>query len=134
MAAVSALVGRYVQSINDADTALAGDVWLKSDQVSFINPMGHETGWDAIVANVYEKAMRDAFSERKLVPLDVAVNLFGDTAVAEFNWEFDAIRREDGVAIQTKGRESQVCRRTDGGQWELIHVHYSGRPVVEGQQ
>ncbi len=134
VAAVSELVEMYVQSINDVDTVLAGEVWLKSDQVSFINPRGHETGWDAIVENVYEKAMRDSFSKRRLTPRDIAVNLFGDTAVAEFAWVFDATRREDGVAIQTTGRESQVYRRTGSGRWELVHVHYSGRPVEEGQQ
>ena len=44
VAAVSELVEMYVQSINDADTLLAGEVWLKSDQVSFINRLLSKIG------------------------------------------------------------------------------------------
>ena len=129
-AALAALVEKYVQSINDVDLALAGEVWLTSDRVSFIYPRGRETGWDAIMENFYGKTMRDRFSKRNLTPRDIAVNLFGDTAVVEFKWTFDATRREDGLEIQQMGRESQVYRRADDEQWKLVHIHYSGPPVA----
>ena len=125
VAAVSSLLEKYVHSINEADTEVAGDVWLTSDPVSFISPIGHQVGWESIVQNFYERAMRDSFSQRKLTLHDIAVNVFGDTAVAKFEWVFDATKREDGSAIQTKGRESQVYTRTDDGRWRLVHVHYS---------
>ena len=125
VAAVSSLLEKYVHSINEADTMVAGDVWLTSDPVSFISPIGHQVGWESIAQNFYERAMRDSFSQRKLTLHDVAVNVFGDTAVANFNWVFDATKREDGSAIQTKGRESQVYTRTEDGLWRLVHVHYS---------
>lgn len=92
VAAVNALVDTYAQSVNEASTELASQVWLTSDQVSFINPTLHEVGWEVIAQNIYEKAMGGMFSERKLAPRDVAVHVFGDTAVARFSWVFDATR------------------------------------------
>ncbi len=127
--AITALVEKYVQSINAVDLALAGEVWLQSDRVSFIYPRGHQTGWEAITENFYGKTMGDMFSKRDLTARDIAVNLFGDTAVVEFNWTFDATRRKDGVEIQETGRESQVYRRADGERWKLVHIHYS-RPLA----
>lgn len=123
--AVSALVDKYTQSVNEASTELASEVWLTSDQVSFINPQLHEVGWEAIARNIYEEAMGGMFSERKLVPEDVDVKIFGDTAVARFSWVFDATRREDGSKIQTTGWETQVYARVDDLRWRLVHVHYS---------
>lgn len=123
-AAVSALVEEYAQSVNEADTSLAGEVWLTSDGVSFTNPGGRQAGWDAIRQNIYERAMGESFSERVLTPGDVTVNVHGDTAVAEFEWVFDATRREDGVEVREEGWETQVYTRTEGGRWRLVHVHY----------
>ena len=48
VAAVRVLVGKYVQSVDDADTTLAGEIWLRSPHVSFIHPRGHEVGWETI--------------------------------------------------------------------------------------
>lgn len=129
-AVVTALVEKYIQSINDADTALAGEVWLKSDRVLFIYPRGRQRGWAAIAENFYGKAMGAPFSQRKLAARDIAVNLFGDTAVVEFNWTFDATRRKDEVGVQQNGRETQVYRRGGGEPWKLVHIHYSGTPIT----
>lgn len=129
-AALTALVEKYAQSIDDVDLALAGEVWLKSDRVSFTYPRGHERGWDAIAANFYGKTMGEVFSKRDLQLRDIAVNLFGDTAVVEFNWTFAATRRKDEVEVRQSGRETQVYNRTDGGRWQLVHIHYSGTPIT----
>ena len=55
------------------------------------------------------------------------MNVFGDAAAVEFNWDFRAVFRLDDQPLHTTGRESQVCTRTSGG-WRLVHVHYSGPP------
>ena len=74
--------------------------------------------------------MGEMFSERKLVTSDVSLQLFGDAAVVEFYWQFDAKFRADGSPITTKGRESQVFYKSPTKGWQLVHVHYSNMPVT----
>jgi ketosteroid isomerase-like protein len=130
---IKALVDKYAKSIDDADTTLASQIWLDSPDVSFIHPAGHEHGFAQIKENVYKRLMGETFSERKLIPHDVSVHVFGDTAFAEFYWDFTAKLRKDGSQIATHGRETQVYRKGQEG-WRLVHVHYSGMPVTTERQ
>jgi ketosteroid isomerase-like protein len=127
-AALRTLIEKYAKSVDGADTALASTIWSKSADVSFIHPRGHEHGWQEVKQNVYETLMGATFSERKLTPRDVVVHVYGDTAWAEFYWDFVAKFRSDGAALKTTGRETQIYRKADG-HWELVHVHYSGMPA-----
>jgi ketosteroid isomerase-like protein len=77
--------------------------------------------------------MGETFSERKLSPRDISIQMLGDAAVVEFYWDFVAKFRKDGSSITTHGRETQVYRRTPEG-WRLVHVHYSGMPVTDQRQ
>lgn len=127
------LVTKYAKSVDDADTTLAAQVWLVSSDVSFIHPRGHEHGFDQIKQNVYTHLMREAFSERKLSPRDVAIHVHENSAWVEFYWDFAAKLRKDGSSITTHGRETQVYWKTPDG-WRLTHVHYSGMPVTQARQ
>jgi ketosteroid isomerase-like protein len=77
--------------------------------------------------------MGGMFSERKLSTHDIAVQMLGDCAIAEFYWDFVAKLRKDGSPLTTHGRETQVYRKTPDG-WRLVHVHYSGMPVAAERQ
>jgi uncharacterized protein (TIGR02246 family) len=127
------LVARYAQAVDAADARLASEVWADSPDVSFIHPLGHEHGWEAIKTNVFEKLMGETFSERSLKVKDIQVHAYGDAAWAEFYWDFTAKFRKDGAPIETHGRETQVYRKTDG-RWRLVHVHYSGMPIAPGRE
>lgn len=127
--AVRAVVDRYVLSINTADVALARTVWADRDDISFIHPLGHELGWDQIKTNFYQKVMGDLFSARTLTIKKLAIKPYGESAVAEFYWEFNAAFRKDGMALKTLGRETQVLFKDRTGAWKLAHVHYSGMPT-----
>jgi Xaa-Pro aminopeptidase len=129
---INGLIARYARSINDADTDLASQVWWNSPEVSFIHPLGHEHGIEQIKTNVYEKLMGGTFSERKLSPRDITVHVYGNSAIAEFYWDFVAKLRKDGSPITTHGRETQIYERKDGA-WRLVHVHYSGMPAAPSQ-
>jgi len=122
-----------VQSIDEADTALASQVWSDSPEVSFIHPLGHEHGFEQIKQSVYRRLMGDTFSERKLITRDISAHVYGDTAWAEFYWDFAAKFRKDGPPVTTHGRETQVYRK-EQGRWRLVHVHYSGMPVAGERQ
>ncbi|HMD98838.1 MAG TPA: nuclear transport factor 2 family protein [Terriglobia bacterium] len=124
------LIAKYAQSVDEADAALASQIWSDSPEVSFIHPLGHEHGLEQIEQNVYKHLMGDTFSERKLSIHDISAHVYGDTAWAEFYWDFNAKFRKDGSPITTHGRETQVYRK-EQGRWRLVHVHYSAMPVTE---
>ncbi len=130
---IKSLIAKYAKSVSDADTDLASQIWWNSPEASFIHPLGHEHGFEQIKENVYRRLMGGMFSERKLSVQDVAVQMLGDAAVAEFYWDFAAKFRKDGSPIATHGRETQVYRKTTDG-WRLVHVHYSGMPVAADRQ
>ena len=130
---IKSVIAKYAKSVDAADTNMASQVWLDSPEASFIHPLGHEHGFEQIKQNVYKRLMGKTFSERKLSVHDVAVQMLGDAAVAEFYWDFSAKFRKDGSPITTHGRETQVYRKTPDG-WRLVHVHYSGMPVAAGRQ
>src|SRR5207253_4168326 len=64
--AIRSLIEKYAKSVDDADTALAAEVWLDSPEVSFIHPLGHEHGSEQIKQNVCQHSMLETYSERKL--------------------------------------------------------------------
>jgi len=127
---ITALIGKYVQSIDDLDLGLAAQVWWDSPQVSFIHPLGHDRGFTEIKQDIYEKIMGGLFSTRHLQPHAISIHLYGDSAVVEFYWDFTAKLKSDGSEVNTHGRESQIYEREQGA-WRLVHVHYSGS--VPGQ-
>ncbi len=131
--AIRQLIEKYTKSIDDADTKLASQIWLESPDVSFIHPLGHEHGFEQIKRNVYEQLMGGTFSERKLAARDISIHVHGDSAWAEFYWDFNAKFRKDGSPATTHGRETQVYWKTKDG-WRLVHVHYSGMPVTNQWQ
>jgi Xaa-Pro aminopeptidase len=130
---IESLIAKYTKSIDAADTNLASQIWWNSSEASFIHPLGHEHGFEQIKENVYKRLMGGMFSERNLSAHDIAVQVLGDAAVAEFYWDFAAKLRKDGSPVTTHGRETQVYRRLPDG-WRLVHVHYSGMPVASERQ
>jgi ketosteroid isomerase-like protein len=126
---IKRLIVMYAKSVDDADTALASQIWWDSPEVSFIHPLAYEHGFEQIKRNVYEHLMGEMFSERKLAFHDISVHVYGDAAWAEYNWDFVAKLRKDGQPITTHGRETQIYRKFPTG-WRLVHVHYSGMPVA----
>jgi uncharacterized protein (TIGR02246 family) len=121
---IKALIEKYAKSINSADTTLGAEVWSTGADVSLIHPMGHERGWEQIKGNFYENVMAKMFTKRELKAKDIAAHILGDTAWVEFNWEFTATMTSGNQQVNTKGRETQVLKKTDLG-WRIVHVHYS---------
>ena len=123
------VIATYAHSINTADVALAEQVWSSAPEVTFIHPLGEEHGLAEIETDVYRNLMGTTFSQRKLTPKEIKVQVYGDMAWAEFQWDFVATVRTDGSAFQSQGRETQVYHK-ENGQWRIVHVHYSGVPVT----
>jgi ketosteroid isomerase-like protein len=125
------LVSKYAKSIDEADLILAEELWSNSPGVSFIHPRDHEKGLEEIKQNFYVGTMGNRFLERKLDVFDLSINVYGDTAIAEFYWHFIAKFKEDGLPHETKGRETQIYhKKAESSGWNLVHVHYSNMPVT----
>ena len=126
-----ALIDKYEQSINLADTVLGAKIWSHADEVSFINPLGTENGWSGI-KNIYNM-FANAFTKRALKGFNEKVSVYGDVAWLTFDWVYDATLKFNNKDIQTKGRETQIWKKINN-EWLLVHVHYSGMPVTgQGQ-
>ncbi len=122
----------YRNSIIHADDpAIAEQVWAAAPGSSFIHPRGHESGWEQIKRNFYGKTMAGTFSKRALTLRgEPVITVYGDAAVAEFDWDFVATMKDGGGERHTTGRESQVYANMPGSGWRLVHVHYSGPPTT----
>ena len=126
VAQITQLIANYAAAVDAADVKLAGQVWENSPEVSFIHPLGHAHGWDE-VKGFFTDIMGAMFSDRKLTPRDIKVQVYGNSAWSEFYWHFTAKQKTDGARVQTDGRETQIYRKA-GNRWVLVHVHYSEMP------
>jgi ketosteroid isomerase-like protein len=125
---LEALVGRYVQSIEKLDIEVAKSIWSQDEEISFIQPKGHQRSWEEIQERFYGGAMGN-FSERTLAVSDLAIHVLDETSAwGVFYWEFRATFK-DGEKITTKGRETQIWKK-EGDAWKIVHVHYSNMPVT----
>ncbi len=124
------LIDTYMQAVDAADPNLAAKVFLTTPDVSFINPAGHERGWNQIADEMFVRLMGQTFSKRSLkASAEPVIHIYGDAAVAEFDWDFHATLRKDGSPVHTTGRESQFYVKFPDKGWRLVHVHYSGPAV-----
>jgi ketosteroid isomerase-like protein len=119
-------IQKYKQAIDNADTLLASQVWAHTPEVSFIQPRGHQHGWQEINDGIY-KFFGETFSKRSLTIFNEKISVYDNVAWAEFYWVFDATFKNGSAPLQTKGRETQIWRKLNS-QWLLVHVHYSNMP------
>lgn len=124
------LVQLYRDSIDHAENAcLAAQIWEQSEHASLIFPLGNVCGWQAIRDHFYKAVMADKFTQRVLtLTTTPRIDIWGNTALVQFDWEFTATARADGSPVLTRGRESQVWRQSQDD-WRLFHVHYSLLPA-----
>jgi ketosteroid isomerase-like protein len=122
--AVALKIAQYVQSINDADPALAASVWADGSDTSAVMPFGRFTGWSRVRDSLYTGFLQKTFTKRHLQQSNVVVRGDGDVAWATFDWTFEGTLAS-GEPMSSQGWESQVYRR-QGGDWRIVHMHYSG--------
>ena len=133
IAAIKKVIDQYADSITNYDLKEAERIWQTDDRTTFIHPRGNEYGWKAIRDHFYGTTMHEHFSKRHLYVRDISIQVYGDSAVAVFYWDFPAVFRTDGTEVTTHGRETQVYERTKDG-WKIVHVHYSQMPITEAKQ
>ena len=114
----------YVKSINEADVALASQVWLQSPDVLVVTPVGRFQGWDG-VKEIYAMTQKQ-FTERNVQPGNISLVVAGDAAWLVYDFVFTA-RLANGQPLTSKGWESHGYRKTAAG-WRIAHLHYSVAP------
>jgi ketosteroid isomerase-like protein len=126
-AAIQGVLDRYAKAADTADPAIVSQVWSNSPDITFIEPAGNLHG-PAQVKDFYTRVLGATFADRNLTMKNVSVHVYGDTAWAEFDWDFTAKLKSNGSAFESRGSETQIYRREQGG-WKIVHAHYSGAPV-----
>jgi ketosteroid isomerase-like protein len=124
---IRGILQKYATSVDNADVALASEIWSHDPGVIFIFPLGTAHGFQEIADEVYVGAMRNMFSKRELILHQPVVHVYQDTAWSEMTWTFHAIKK-DGSTITTEGRGTQVYHKEQGA-WRIVLVHYSGPPT-----
>ncbi len=125
---ISAVLQKYALSIDNADVALASEIWSHDPGATFIHPLGTEHGFKQIADHVYLGIMGNIFSKRELVLHDPVIHVYGDAAWSEMTWTFHATKK-DGSDLTTEGRETQVYHK-ENGSWRIVLVHHSGPPAA----
>ena len=128
--AIECAVDWYIQSINEGSAKSGTRVFHISEDTTFIHPRGTERGWSKIDNEIYG-LFRDTFVSRTLKRTgNLHINVYGDAAVVDFEWDFVATFRDNGAPLHTTGRESQIFHKFANEGWRIVHVHYSGPPVT----
>jgi ketosteroid isomerase-like protein len=125
---IESILQKYATSVDNADVALASEIWSHDPAVTFIFPLGTAHGFEQIADKVYIGAMRNMFSKRELILHQPVIHIYADAAWSEMTWTFHATKK-DGSPITTEGRETQVYHK-EQGIWRIVHVHYSGPPIA----
>ena len=87
---IEAVIDLYVQSVNDADYDLLREIWVPSDEISYVNPLERLQSSEQL-EGFWQAFITDSFSERDLRPSNVSIHAAGSEAAwAVFDWEFDA--------------------------------------------
>jgi len=122
---VEKIFSKYLQSLNDADVALASQVWLQSPDVLVVTPSGRLRGWDSVRDDIYV-VMQRTFTERHVQASNVSIVVAGDAAWLVYDFVFTA-KSTAAQPIRTDGWESHGYQKTGNG-WRIAQLHYSVPP------
>ena len=128
-AIVEQFVDLYKKTLNDANTALADSIWQSGPKTSMVHPRGDDIG-----QHFYIDRLQKLYTERHFEFRDLEIEVYRDTAIAMYTWDFHGKLRSDGTEIEHKGRTSQTYRRTSQEGWKILHAHISGMPITNERQ
>jgi ketosteroid isomerase-like protein len=114
----------YLKSLDEADIALASQVWLQTPDVQLVSPGGRRNGWDG-VKEIYASTAKQ-FSDRHVEASNVRIVVLGDSASLVYDFVYTA-KLAEGKPFTSKGWESHAYQRTPNG-WRIALLHYSVPP------
>jgi ketosteroid isomerase-like protein len=130
--AIRSLVNREVAAINGKDLRALSEVWSKDKDILMFDvpPPGRFQGWDQI--GRLWKDFFDKVSEIHLTVDALQAEAQGSLGYATYDWSMTG--RLGSYALEDRGQATAIYRK-EGGQWRLIHAHYSPvPPALAGQE
>jgi ketosteroid isomerase-like protein len=129
--AIRSLVNREVAAINGKDLRALSEIWSKDKDILMFDvpPPGRFRGWDQI--GRLWKDFFDKVTEIRLTVDAVQAEAQGSLGYATYDWSMTG--RLGSYALEDRGQATAIYRK-EGGQWRLIHAHYSPVPPALGGQ
>ena len=130
--AIRSLVNREVAAINGKDLRALSEIWSKDKDILMFDvpPPGRFQGWDQI--GRLWKDFFDKVTEIRLTVDAVRTEAQGSLGYATYDWSMTG--RLGSYALEDRGQATAIYRK-EGGQWRLIHAHYSPvPPALAGQE
>jgi len=130
--AIRSLVNREVAAINGKDLRALSEIWSKDKDILMFDvpPPGRFQGWDQI--GRLWKDFFDKVTEIHLTVDAVRAEAQGSLGYATYDWSMTG--RLGSYALEDRGQATAIYRK-EGGQWRLIHAHYSPvPPALAGQE
>jgi ketosteroid isomerase-like protein len=130
--AIRSLVNREVAAINGKDLRALSEIWSKDKDILMFDvpPPGRFQGWDQI--GRLWKDFFDKVTEIRLTVDAVRAEAQGSLGYATYDWSMTG--RLGSYALEDRGQATAIYRK-EGGQWRLIHAHYSPvPPALAGQE
>ncbi len=130
--AIRSLVNREVAAINGKDLRTLSEIWSKDKDILMFDvpPPGRFQGWDQI--GRLWKDFFDKVTEIRLTVDAVRTEAQGSLGYATYDWSMTG--RLGTYALEDRGQATAIYRK-EGGQWRLIHAHYSPvPPALAGQE
>jgi ketosteroid isomerase-like protein len=119
---IEQVFGKYLQSINTGDIALASQVWLQSPEVQVVTPVGRFKGWESVQRDIYANFVKE-HPVRHVEAGNLSIVVAGDAAWLVYDFVYTA-KLPNGQQFISSGWESHGYQRTANG-WRIAHLHYS---------
>jgi len=130
--ALRSLVNKEVAAINGKDLKALHEVWSQDNTILLFDvpPPGRFKGWDQI--GRLWKDFFDKVSEIHMTVDAVQAEAQGPLGYATYDWSMTG--RLGTYPLEDRGQATAIYRK-EGGQWRMIHEHYSPvPPALAGQE
>ncbi len=130
--AIRSLVTREVAAINAKDIGALSEIWSRDKNILLFDvpPPGRFKGWDQI-GHLW-KDFFDRVSDIHLTVDSVQAEAQGTLGYATYDWAMTG--RLGSYSLEDRGQATAIYRK-EGGNWRLVHAHYSPvPPALAGQE
>ncbi|OLC55635.1 MAG: hypothetical protein AUH92_01665 [Acidobacteria bacterium 13_1_40CM_4_69_4] len=129
--AIRALVEKEVAAINARDLRALSEIWSTDKDILLFDvpPPGRFRGWDQI-----GPVWKDFFEKVSDVHMTVdAVRATSEGSLGYATYDWAMTGRLGSYTLDDRGEATAIYRK-EGGQWRLVHAHFSpAPPALAGQ-
>ncbi len=130
--AIKSLVNRETAAINAKDLRALSEIWSQDKNILLFDvpPPGRFQGWGQI--GRLWKDFFDRVADVHLTVDAVEAEAQGSLGYATYDWSMTG--HLGSYVLEDRGQATAIYRK-EGGQWRLVHAHYSPvPPALAGQE